>query len=344
MDNNCILVDWFSASTQIYDPAGLIEYLGLDEKSFMHIHGFYGYADRLYFGGISIHYNQTGNDSEKPSVLLEMSGKGCRQFETASTKTFIQLFEDVKAGEFNITRLDIAYDDIDKEGGKGLLDIQKIAKYTLHHRFVSKWSGGQVIDSFTINGNDEPMTHALTIQFGRNQSDIKLRIYDKAQERGGLDYHWIRAEIVFKRDRALEFITQCLAGKSIGLLYAGCLRNYLRFIRLDHSRRERCSVIGWWDNFLNHAEAVKLFTKKEIDYNLDRVCRYVLGQAGNSIMVFLMCYGVEELLNDIVHRKSELTLNQRMLVDNFCKEHPELKNDVKKVIEMLSDRRHKKDE
>ena len=105
MDNNCILVDWFSASTQIYDPAGLIEYLGLDEKSFMHIHGFYGYADRLYFGGISIHYNQTGNDSEKPSVLLEMSGKGCRQFETASTKTFIQLFEDVKAGEFNITQI-----------------------------------------------------------------------------------------------------------------------------------------------------------------------------------------------------------------------------------------------
>lgn len=341
MDENCILVDWFSASTKIYDPVSLIDYLGLEAESFQHIHGFYGYADRLYFGGISIHYNHAVNDSSE--VLLEMSGKGCRQFETSSSVSFMHLFDDVKNGDFNITRLDIAYDDIDKDGGNGLLDIQKILMYTLHQRFVSKWGGGELLDGFKINGNNEPMTHALTVQFGSNQSDIKLRIYDKAQERGGLGYHWIRAEIVFKRERALEFITQCLSGKSIGTLYAGCLRNYLRFIRLDHSRRERCSVIGWWDNFLNHAEAVKLFTKKDIDYNLDRVCSYVLGQAGNSIMVFLICYGVEELLNDIVNRKSELNLNQRMLVDEFCKNHPELKDDVKKVIEMLSDRRHSKD-
>lgn len=344
MDENCILIDWFSASTRIYDPVSLIDYLGLDYKSFMHIHGFYGYADRLYFGGISIHYNLMANDPDHTSVLLEMSGKGCRQFETSTAISFMQLFEDVKNGDFNITRLDVAYDDIDKNGGKGLLDIHKIAQYTLHQRFVSKWSSGEVTDSFKTNGNYEPMTHALTVQFGSNQSDIKLRIYDKAQERGGLDYHWVRSEIVFRRERALDFIVKCLNGNTIGSLYAGCLRNYLRFIRLDHSRRERCSVIGWWDNFLNHAEAVKIFTKKDIDYNLDRVCSYVLGQAGNSIMVFLMCYGVEELLNDIVNRKSELSLNQLMLVDEFCKDHPELKDDVKNVIEMLSDRRLKKDD
>lgn len=336
MKENCILVDWFSASTRIYDPASLIDYLGLDANNFTHIHGFYGYADRLYFGGISIHYNLTSNDPDHTSVLLEMSGKGCRQFETSSNISFMQLFEDVHNGDFNITRLDIAYDDIDKSGGNGLLNIHNIARYTLHHRFVSKWTSGEVVDSFKVNGNYEPMTHALTVQFGSNKSDIMLRIYDKAQELGGLDYHWVRSEIVFRRERALDFINQVVKGKSIGELYSGVLKNYLRFIRLDHSRRERCSLMPWWDIFLNHAQKIKIFTKKEIDYNLDRVCRFVVQQAGNSIMVFLSCYGVEELLHTIIKRKSQLNSNQRMIIDEFIFNHPDLENDVKKVLELLS--------
>lgn len=344
MDENCILVDWFSATTRIYDPVSLIDYLGLEAESFQHIHGFYGYADRLYFGGISIHYNLTANDPEHTSVLLEMSGKGCRQFETSSSVSFMQLFEDVMNGDFNITRLDIAYDDIDREGGNGLLDIQKIARYTLHHRFVSKWGSGEVVDSFKTNGNDEPMTHALTVQFGSNQSDIKLRIYDKAQERGGLGYHWVRSEIVFRRERALDFIFQVCKGNSIGSLYSGVLKNYLRFIRLDHSRRERCSVVAWWDKFLNHAEAVKIFSKKDIDYNLDRVSRFVIEQAGNSISIFLATYGVEQLLRSVAERKSQLNANQQMIVTEFYKNHPDLENDVKKVLEMLSESRRKKKE
>ncbi len=337
MTDNCILVDWFSATTTIYSPVTLIDYLGLDINSFTDLHGFYGYADRLYFGGISIHYNQRGNDSDKPSVLLEMSGKGCRQFETSSNRTFYDLFDDVLNGEFNITRLDVAYDDIDKNGGTGLLDIKKIARFTLHQRFVSKWGSGHILDSFEVNGNCEPMTHALTIQFGSTKSDIMLRIYDKAQERGGLDYHWVRAEIVLRRERALDFIKNlCTHKMPLGKLYSGVLKNYLRFIRMDHSRRERCTVIGWWDSFLNHADKIKIFTKKEVDYNLSNVCRYVLEQAGNSISVFLSCYGVEELLNQLHKRKSQLNTNQRRLIADFLENHPDCYDDVKETMNILN--------
>jgi len=76
------------------------------------------------------------NDGEQNSVLLEMSGQGCRQFETSSNMGFMQLFCEVYNGDFNITRLDIAYDDIDHEGS-GLLDIKKVGRYTLHQRFVT---------------------------------------------------------------------------------------------------------------------------------------------------------------------------------------------------------------
>ncbi len=293
-------------------------YLGLDIKQFQTTYGFYGYRDRLLYGGISIHFNlRSDPDDEKTSVMLEMSGQGCRQYETSSELGFMQLFCDADCGEFQIKRLDVAYDDVNRESGNGLLDLNRLVRYTLHQRFVSKWNGGQVLDKFKINGNYEPMIHALTVQFGSRKSAIMLRIYDKAQERGGLGYHWVRAEIVFKDERAASFISQLLGGKTIGELYAGVLRNYLHFIRLDRSRRERCTTIGWWEKFLNGAESVKLYSPKDIEYNLARIERYVLEQAGNSTLTYLLCKGEDKLLAELQKRKGKLNENQRRLIAEY---------------------------
>lgn len=318
-NENCILIDWFAASTRCYTPAKLIEHLCLSISAFTHTYGFYGYADRLYFGGISVHYNLK-NDGEQNSVLLEMSGQGCRQFETSSNMGFMQLFCEVYNGDFNITRLDIAYDDIDHEGS-GLLDIGKIARYTSHHRFITKWGGGKVMDNFKVSGNNEPMIHAQTVQFGSRQSKILLRIYDKAQERGGFDYHWVRAEIVFKRERAAAFINEVLNGKPIGEVYSGVLRNYLRFIKLDHSRKERCTVIEWWERFLNYSEKIRLFSPKTVDYNLERVKNYVLNQAGNCIDTYIACVGEDEFMSDLKSRKTHLNDNQIRVIEEYRESH-----------------------
>lgn len=293
--------------------------MGLDIKQFQTTYGFYGYRDRLMYDGISIHFNlRSDPDGEKTSVMLEMSGQGCRQYETSSKLGFMQLFCDADNGELQIKRLDIAYDDINLNGENGLLDLKRLARYTLHQRFVSKWNGGQVLDKFKINGNYESMTHAQTVQFGSRKSAIMLRIYDKAQERGGLGYHWVRAEIVFKEERAANFISQLLGSKTIGKLYAGVLGNYLRFIRLDHSRRERCSTIGWWEKFPNGAEAVKLYSPKDIEYNLARVERYVFEQAGNSTLTYLLCKGEDKLLIELQKRKEKLNENQRRLIAEYA--------------------------
>lgn len=317
LNENSILVDWFSATTKIYNPVSLMYYLGLNIESFESLSGFYGYRERYYFGGISIHYDKRGEeDSEEQSVLIEMSGQGCRQFETSSPVGFGRLFADVEHGDFHINRVDIAYDDIDMNGD-GLLNISKIARYTIHQRFVSKWRGGVVTDSFKVNGNAEPMVHALTVQFGSNKSDVKLRIYDKSQERGGLNYHWIRAEIVFRDERAAGFVHELMHGVPIGNIYGGVLRNYLRFICSDSTRRERCSTVGWWDNFLDGCESIQIFTPKDIDYNFARVRRYVTYQAGNSIDTYIQCVGVDNFLNDIKHRDSVITPEQKRVINEY---------------------------
>lgn len=319
INENAILVDWLSATTKLYSVYTLVQYLGLDYNSFEPLGGFYGYRERLYFGGINIHYDKRGEEySEEKSVLLEMSGQGCRQFETSSAVGFNKLFADIDQGDFVVNRVDIAYDDIDKsENGHGLLDIGNIARYTIHQRFVSKWQGGIVTDSFRTNGNNEPMVHALTVQFGSNTSDIKLRIYDKAQERGGVGYHWVRAEIVFRRERAAGFIHELMRGVPIGKLYGGVLRNYLRFIRSDSTRRERCSTVGWWDKFLDGCEAVRIITPKDVDYNYLHVKHYVVHQAGNSIDTMIRCVGLDKFLEDIRSRPSVLTPEQQRVIREY---------------------------
>lgn len=317
MNENCVIIDWFSATTRNWEPLQLIRYLGLDVTSFRPTYGQDGYADRLFFGGIAIDYHLKSNDPEQTNVRLCMSGQGCRQFETSSDFGFMQLFCDVNNGDFDIKRLDIAYDDVDREGGRGLLDLLQLARYTLHQRFVSKWNGGQVVDSFRAGSNDEPMIHALTVQFGSKKSEMLLRIYDKAQERGGLDYHWVRAELQMNRQRAAGFIAQLLSGKSIGELYAGVLRNYLRFIHLDHSRRERCSVVGWWEHFLDGAAAIKIFTPKTVEYNLGRVRQYVINQAGNCIDTYIACVGEEKFMEDLRNRESQLNENQQRVIEEW---------------------------
>ncbi len=310
-------MDWFSASTNNYEPTALIEYLGLDISSFVHTYGRYFYADRLTYGGVSVYYNLRANDTENGSVLLEMSAQGCRQFETSSNMGFMQLFCDVINGDLKPTRLDIAYDDIDHDGS-GLLDIGKVARYTLHQRFVTKWGGGIVMDKFKKNGNYEPMTHALTIQFGSKKSKILLRIYDKAQERGGFDYHWIRSELQFNGERAAGFIKNLLESQSeVGELYSGVLKNYLRFIKNDHTRKERCTTVGWWEQFLNNAEKIKIFSPKTVDYNLARVKNYVINQAGNSIDTYIKCVGTEKLISELKERKSKLNENQIRVIDEY---------------------------
>lgn len=318
-DENSILIDWFSATTKLYDVPSLIAYLGFQMSDFTLLigKGYYFFAHRWYCGGISIMTDcKLSPDSQgyTDGIMVEMSGKGCRQFEQ-NGGDFNKLFEDSAAGDFEVTRLDVAYDDIDKsEGGKGLLDIATLARYTLHQRFVTKWGGGIVTDKFKVNGNEEPMIHALTVQFGSNNSDCMLRIYDKAQERGGLDYHWVRSELVFRRERAQEFIDQYVRSWDIGGLYFGVLKNYLRFIKKDATRRERCSTVGWWEKFVRRVQAVQLFTPHDNEYNLEKLRSTVQTMYGNSVETLIRAEGPEKFIQDIMGRTSKLNIDQRQLL------------------------------
>ena len=107
MDANIVLIDWLSITTKSLNEIEVTQLLGMEEFPWELVRGARGYHDRLYFSGVSVHYN--GRDDM--GVWLEMSGQGCRTFETLGTGDYEKLFRLVKSGHGNITRLDVAYDD-----------------------------------------------------------------------------------------------------------------------------------------------------------------------------------------------------------------------------------------
>lgn len=209
MDENIVLIDWLSITTKELDEYGVCSLLGMDAVPWELVKGARGYQDRLYFGGISIHYN----GREDMGVWLEMSGQGCRTFESVGTGEFDRLFDFVRKGHGNITRLDVAYDD-----HTGLLPLDDIVEDTLQGRFVSRSRFWDV----NISSVGKSLYH------GSPKSDIRIRIYDKAAERHCAEgEHWVRVELQLRDQRALRFIS--LDG-DIGFNFAGVVCNYLRYV------------------------------------------------------------------------------------------------------------------
>lgn len=299
MDTNKVIIDWLSFTSKIDSPQTIREMIGMDKVTWQVIKGAQGYRDRLYYDSVSIHYN----GREDMGVWCEMSGQGCRAFESVGHGDYQAIFNDVEYHdkEMNITRIDVAYDDFE-----GLLDID-----TIMHYIRSGWYVAPTTD-FTI----ELTNKGTTLYIGSKKSDFLIRIYDKALERGRTDgSHWVRFEMQLRRGRAKKFAFDNLP---IGQKYVGVLNNYLRFVDpAEDSNKSRWPVADWWLKFVRDLSRISIYDKPGTDYNEVNLERYVIGQAGNSIDTYIKCFGLDKLIDELKHRPSTLNPKQRSLVAKY---------------------------
>lgn len=115
-----VIYDALSITSKIHSTGDLIVMLGLESVTWETVKGAHGYKDRLYWNCISIHFN----GSEGMGIWLELTGQGCRAFETYGNGNYEGLFQEVllNPGEMNITRLDVAFDDQED----AILDIDEL--------------------------------------------------------------------------------------------------------------------------------------------------------------------------------------------------------------------------
>lgn len=293
---NLFLIDWLTFTTTMHGFEGVYDLLGMSADMFTQAQtGRYGYSRRIYCGGVSI---LSGGFDESMGICVELSGQGCRDFETLGSGDYAGIFLEILENpkQMHITRLDIAFDD-----HTGLLDVQVLCRETLAGNFVSRWT------KYKVEYSDE----GTSCLFGSRQSEMYLRFYDKAAERGLSGVHWSRSEMVLKRQRAFEFIrilTKEHDGKVSGIqaLFWSVLNNYLRFVVPDpeDTNKSRWETAPWWFNFVQSAACVQLFVKPGVEYNLHDTEKYVYNQAGNSFLTLIMCRGLDAIVDGIIHRDS----------------------------------------
>lgn len=289
---NVILYDWVSFTSKKHTPEQLIAALGLSHCPWTETKGARGYRDRKYFSCISVHYN--GRDDM--GVWVEMSGQGCRTFESMSKVGWDNLFKFIHENDLNMTRLDVAYDD-----HTGILDIQQVAEDTRKRRFISRSDKYQVHYSGDTGSDEE----GLTIDIGSPQSKVVIRIYDKAIERGhsNKEMHWVRCEMQLRDDRALQFTK---IPRPIGEAFAGVLLNYLRYVVPNDgdSNKSRWEMTDYWYALVGDAERISIYSAPGMEYNEGRCKHYVVNQAGNAIDACIQMYGLYEFEKMIQDRQT----------------------------------------
>ena len=298
--NNLFLIDWLTFVAHGSTVGYLKWLLGLDgpdipwetEQKFRN-----GYPMQTYWNGITISY---GADDERfykdpkkvrldMGICVNLSGTGCRVYETYGKGDWNHLFQflcrdtDIIAREhrqfksYNITRLDIAYDD-----HIGLLDMHQLEQDTRERHYVSRAKYAECIWS----DRQEEDIQGMTIQIGSDKSDIKIRIYDKAAERGFKDRHWVRTEIQIRKDRALEAVKHIQECGHLCDTASGILRNYLTYrVPTSDTNPSRWPIAPYWERLLYNMEKVSLWVKPGEEYNFYNTEHWLCKQYGQAIVV-----------------------------------------------------------
>ena len=303
---NLILFDWLTFSSQSDSPETIMKLLGLDHVSWQRMdRGRYGYKSRYFFENISILYDGADN----MGVCVDMSGMGCRAFETYSSISWEELRDILfyNVGDYNVTRLDMAFDD-----HTGILDISKIFADTLDHLFVSKSRLSQVI----VSDNQDNDIRGLTVKIGSDQSNMLIRIYDKAAERLLSDVHWVRVEMQMRDEIATGFLSG-LMRNPMGVHFRGVLHNYLRYVVPSaDSNKRRWPMTSYWSQLLEGVDKIRCWSNPGTEYNEFNLSNFVINQAGNAIDSYLQVFSLDDLLRELKNRPcKELPPKYQRLVD-----------------------------
>lgn len=332
MDNsikqNIVLIDWFSMTSKSLSVDNIKCLLGLECVDWEEGNGAHGFKHSVYFHSIKIFYNVSCagdlfSSSDPDTILskdqsylvwLDMSGSGCRAFETFGNGDFDGLFRFClsKPEDINITRLDVAFDD-----HTGLLDIDDLKDHVDAHYFVSKFRTGIVEYEWDrLKSRDYK---AFTLYFGSEKSDVRIRIYDKAKERNIDDEHWIRVEMQLRHDNAAGFLRE-LVGHEIGLIFRGVLAEYLRFVEPEaDSNMRRWPTLSAWDQLLDGVAAINIFVKPGIEYNMERLVHFSVDMAGGATYTLIKAIGVSAFLDRLANRVAgaDLNPNYKQLLDDL---------------------------
>lgn len=308
-DQNMILFDWLTFTSHCDSPESIMELLGLTGVSWQLMEkGRNGYRQRYFFENISILFD----GQENMGVCVDMSGTGCRAFESYTSSDWLSLLRYLHGsqGDYNITRLDMAFDD-----HTGLLDIDVLRDDTDDHHYVSRSRTWKV----------EYGSAGTTIYHGSPKSNMYIRIYDKAAEQTAKaedptafeDVHWIRVELQMRDEIALGFVSGLMT-TPVGDQFRGVLHNYLRYVvPTDDTNMSRWNLAPYWAELLEGVGKIRCWSAPGVEYTVWNLSNYVINQAGNALDCYLRIFNYDDLIRELGKRAIKMSPKYQRLLDQY---------------------------
>lgn len=285
--------------------------------------GAHGYRSGVYYKSVSVFYDAPRADM---GVWVDMTGSGCRTFESYSVFSWQQLFAAVAAAGGHITRLDVAYDERNRDGLSGVLDLCRIDRDLSYHNFTSRarWFSSEWSENADVG------VKGRTIYIGSPSSNIRIRMYDKAVERGLVDSngsvteHWVRVELQLRDELAAGYIAKW--DKRPGDVFAGVLRNYLRFlVPGTDSNKARWDTVGYWEDFLCGASAISIYSNPGREYNAARCANFVFDHAGNAVQACIDMFGEDGFFDRLANRRCAENPKYQEIIDDYRYEQAQIR-------------------
>lgn len=264
----------------------ILDYLGYDIDLFKECAGRYFYNSGITLGDYcNVFYNdprKITTPNSHSSVNFQFTGTGCTDlgvrlqdiYESDDyEQNWIRLFKFLTENDYKITRVDLALDDF-----KGYNSFEKMEQKLKkgYYRSVKK--------TFAINrGSDQKQNiTGLTIYVGTmpkggagSAGIYYLRMYKKLAEyqakgqlppeKARISGVWDRYEIQFTKKKAQDVVARIIENGGFSSVYLGALRGLVEFLEPTRNKngnlyrnKARWKVSPWWENFLQHAEKVKI--------------------------------------------------------------------------------------
>ena len=249
--------------------------------------GHYKYTEHYYIGDVFVY---TSQDKEK-GVLLELKGKGCRQFESyllAQERSWYDFFMDALVEGGVMKRLDLAIND-----RTGLLDIPELIEKCKNEECISKFRSFKNYGSGELvrhnEANKDGMGHTLYI--GSFTSEVYFCVYEKNYEqyiKTGADIVEAeiknRFEIRLKNERAYHAVVDLLTYQDAERTAFSIINHYIRFVDKEENKpQNQWKLNAEWAWFIGeNREKIKL-TQQPQPCTFQRTVHWLDRQVSRSL-------------------------------------------------------------
>ena len=282
-------------------------------------YGRYSYTEHYSLGDIFIY---TSADEEK-GVLLELKGRGCRQFESyllAQQRSWYDFLMDALVDGGVMKRIDLAIND-----HTGILDIPELAEKCRKREYIGKsrsykfYQSGELIK----HREDDREYMGRTLYLGSLKSDVYFCIYEKDYEQyvklgTPLEEADIinRFEIRLRNERAYYAVRDLLTYYDAEQTAFSIINQYVRFVDEEPDKRKSdWKLNDRWAWFIgDNRQSLKLTTKPE-PYTLDRTLRWVQRQVAPTLkMLKKIDKGNGTDYMETIEQQAKLTEKHEMII------------------------------